>query len=93
MAITGTNDTVTWLTSAADTISGDLYIEKVVWSGIGTGGDDLKLMDASSNEQIFLGKAGQYDTIELTFDGPRGRHFNGVKVTTIDSGQVGIYKK
>jgi hypothetical protein len=65
-------------------------IQAIVWSGIGTSGDDLVLTDYAGTTTIFSGKGIANDNLVINF--PDGLMVTGIKATTLDSGNVHIYE-
>lgn len=102
MAVTGTGTQVLKVTSN-HTINGthvglsatdQLMLAKLVWGGIGTGGDDIKVSAEilGNTTVIFETKGGQYDTVELSFDEYKcGFNVDNLIVDTLDSGSLYIY--
>lgn len=72
---------------AATQSIGRTKVGHIVWSGIGTGGDDLLINTQVSGSIIFEGKAGQYATVSIPING----WVDGLYITTLDSGKVMAY--
>lgn len=72
-----------------DKLDRDLLIREAYWTGIGTDGDDLIISDYDSSAILVKGKGVANDWVPLT---PLfGQRVAGLKLTTMDSGQILIY--
>jgi len=80
----GTNPIV--LDAATQSV-GKVKVTCIVWSGIGTGGDDLLINTVVSGSIVFEGKAAQYATVTIPVNG----WLDGIYITTLDSGKVMVY--
>ena len=102
MAITGTGTQVLKVTST-DTVTGahaglqstdKLMLDQLRWTGVGTGGDDLKV-SAEINDTttiLFELKGAQYSDNKLEFHGHKcGFAVDKLVVNTIDSGSLYVY--
>ena len=86
--ITGTTTSATEIWDAAHPI----WIDKIVWASVDTAGDDL-LVVTGAGEDIIREKAIAGDsTNDINYEYPNlGSPFQGLTVTTMDSGILYIY--
>ena len=92
MAVTYTGDRVIKMTAAADSVSMNLNITKIIWVGSFTAATDkliLKNGDGDVILELQAGKTSGYNAENF----PNEFWVNGITVDTLGSGTVYIYYK
>lgn len=75
--------------SASLFFTGDVFITEIVWTGIGSAGDTVSLLDSGGNE-VFVRTAPSTEDVHTNLGTPFIAH-GGLKLTVIDSGRLLIY--
>ena len=73
MAVIGTGTDVWVLSTEADTIDMRMFVREIKWTGVGTGGDDVKVRDYDSTTVLLEGKGVQYAGLNVVFHEPLGK--------------------
>ena len=87
MAWTNNNWRTLVSSTQADAITGRVKVKFIRWSQIAAPGDDLVLNDAHGDNIITV----KAETADLPVELPLDRMYDGLTVTTLDSGQLEVF--